>query len=148
MTRAEFEEICTYDELISLCCELDYDSDLYYKVHDRDSYDDYIEEEISDYRRNCTWEELRDWLNDLPESHYGYYYSDDGYGGWGELSDGDGMFSDLMDEVRDYMENYGLFDDEYIEEDDEDEYEEDPEPDESILSLFDDCRNQCVACGT
>ena len=135
MTREEFEGIEYFDDLMDFCSN--YDCDIYNEIYNENSYCDCIEEVIEDMLRYNTWEDVRDYLNNLPDTDYNYYRrTDDGWEGIDENSD----FDDIKNEVRDWAEEEEIFDEEDEEEDgqenDEPCYEvseceeEEPEPDE------------------
>lgn len=77
MRREDFyNDITMYEDLISLANETEY-FDLIYDIHDDDSYSNLISERIDDVAMEWTWEEIRDFLDELP---HGYdYYLDCGY---------------------------------------------------------------------
>lgn len=118
MRREDFyNDITMYEDLISLANETEY-FDLIYDIHDDDSYSNLISERIDDVVMEWTWEEVRDFLDELP---HGYdYYLDCGYCEYIGLADGDDVFSDKREELYEYMCENDLFDHE--EEDDSDEF--------------------------
>lgn len=139
MTRQEFiDDVTTWPELIEFCDdeECDYCDDIY----SDESYDSYVNDELSDMCRNESWQDVKEWLDGLPEG-YDYYikYND---GEWAGA--GDENFDSYKDDILEYMD-----DGEYWDEDEEEEalYEyHDPEDDIpveeediSVAELFTAC---------
>lgn len=121
MTRQEFvDEVCSWSDLIDFCSDnrLDFIDDIY----DETGRDDYINENLVDWARESTWDELYSILERIPTG-YEYYRYD--YGDWEGLDDSD--FDDLKQEVEEYCDRNGYFDDE---EEEEPEETEEPEEDE------------------
>ena len=135
MTREEFEGIENLSELLDFCNN--YDCDIYNEIFDDDDYHDCIDEEINDMVQRDSWEQIRDYLDELP---YGYdYYRQTEFDGWegiDEYSD----FDNIKNEVRDWAEEEEIFDEEDEQEDGQENdepcsevsefEEEEPEPDE------------------
>ena len=119
MTRREFEDdVCSFDDLIDLCSEEGCSecSDIY-------SYDDYntaVNEELEDRVSYDGWIEIRDWLDSLPTG-YDWYRKSEWDGSWKSLNDYDD-FDRYKENVRDWMDEYGRWDD-----DEEEAPYEDPE---------------------
>lgn len=132
MTRSEFiDEITRWWELIDFCrdvgCEVCED------VVSDDDLNGCIEDDIENSAHDgMSWEDIRDRLNDI-ETGYEYYLND-GYMIYNGLNDEED-FDEYKDEVLDWMDSYGDWDEEDTEDDDfvdeEDSYqeaEEDNEP--------------------
>ena len=134
MTREEFEEIEDFSELLDFCNN--YDCDIYNEIYDDDSYHDFIDEDIRDMVRWYSWEQIRNYLDELPYGYDYYRRTDDGWQGIDENSD----FDYMKDEVRDWAEEEEIFDEEDEQEDGQENdepcsevsecEEEEPEPDE------------------
>ena len=110
MTRQEFEDICTMGELMDLCsdegcwvCE-----DVYYE----DSYNDAVNEELSDRARNDCWTDVRDWLSELPDGYN--YYRRNYYGDWYGIDDYE--FDDYNNQVEEWMDENDRWEDDEEEE--------------------------------
>lgn len=150
MTRSEFiEGVTWFEDLIAFDSELGvYLCD---DIYDRDTMDDYINESLHDLVSECGgWEELRDYLYNIPEGS-DYYIRDD-YGEWSEA--GDYEFDLRKEEILEYCDDHDLWD----EEDDEEELAEatdsEEEVDEEPLPAFayppdsngDDAEEDTVLC--
>lgn len=124
MTRQDFiDNVNTYYDLVDFCQEIDYYVD---GIYSEDERDDLIYEEIIDMVRSCSWNEIKNYLDDMPEG-YDYYYKNE----WGEWI---GYDYDQIDEfkelVLDYADENDLFDRD-DEEDENDTADEEDEPEES-----------------
>lgn len=134
MTREEFEGIEYFDDLMAFCSN--YDCDIYNEIYDDACYHDFIDEDIRDMVRCSSWEQIRDYLDELPYGYDYYRRTDDGWEGINEYSD----FDEIKNEVRDWAEEEEIFDEEDEEEDGQENdepcsevfecEEEEPEPDE------------------
>lgn len=125
MTRAEFfENVTSWWDLKDFCS--DEQCDICDDIYDEESRDDYINECLIDWARNDSWTELLSRLEDIPTG-YDYYRYDD-YGEWEGLVDGD--FDEIRDEVAEWMDDNGYWDDDEEESDDEDEEPIDDEEEE------------------
>ena len=110
MTREEFlDGIYNLGRLYDFCT----DNDLYEYLEDlytEESYNQYINEDLSD--NSDSWQDVRDWLYNLPDG-YDFYYKND----WGEWigidgdNDGD-FFEDLKRDVYDACCDNDFFDEE------------------------------------
>lgn len=121
MTRQQFQdEVETWGELYDVASENDYYFD---DVYEEDSYNEWVDECIQDKIRHDNWEDVRDFLNDCPNTGYDFYVYDE-YDGTmkGRFSED---IDDLKEEFLDWADDRGIWDDE--EADDEDEEEEEPE---------------------
>ena len=113
MTRDEFNnDINTWSELYDVAGENDYcfGFDLYL---DGDEYNSAVIEDFRDYLNNAceSIDEARDVLESYPGCNFcAWIRSLDGE--WYGTDDGDSYFSDAKDELREYLEDEGLFDDE------------------------------------
>lgn len=125
MTRAEFfENVTSWWDLKDFCS--DEQCDICDDIYDEGGRDDYINECLIDWARNDSWTELLSRLEDIPTG-YDYYRYDD-YGEWEGLVDGD--FDEIRDEVAEWMDDNGYWDDDEEEADDEDEEPIDDEEEE------------------
>ena len=139
MTRDEFyEEVASWYDLINFCsdngCE-DFVSDIY----DEDARDEYINDCLVDWARSDTWTELYSRLEDIPT---GYEYYRNEYGDWEGLDDGD--FDDIREEVAEWCDRNGIWDEEEEDEPDEEDDEEDAveeyvDPEDTIPTEAEDC---------
>lgn len=141
MTRQEFiDEVNSFGDLIDFCNDNDcYECE---NVYYQDSFDDYINDCLSDWARNDGWRDLRDRLNDIPTG-YDWYDIENLCG----LDDDD--FDDYKDDVLSWADDHDVWDepdddDEVVDddfeigeaiEDDDDDYEE-PEDGCSFEELF------------
>lgn len=124
MTREEFQENvnCWYD-LREFCNE--YDCEVCSDIYSQDEMDEEIDNSIVDMAREATdWKDLLSKLEDIPTEDD--YYLRNGYGDFRELDDDD--FDCHKDDVFDWAENEGIFDEE--DEEDEESEEDIEEPDE------------------
>lgn len=123
MTRAGFfENVTSWWELKDFCGEQG--CSLCDNVYDDEARDDYIDENLVNWVRNDTWYDLRNRLDNL-DTGYDYWLLDD-YGDWTGLDDGD--FYNMKDEVAEWVDNYGDWDDDEEEADEEPFEEENEEP--------------------
>lgn len=119
MTRQEFEDnISNLDELYDFCSEHDiyeFFDDRY--IRDEDGLQEYISDYfINELFSNYSWQEIRDYLNDLNDIYNSYYwYCVEDFCPTGVSSNGR-VYEEIKDEVFDYAINHGLFDDEDDEE--------------------------------
>ena len=123
MTRNEFiDNVNDFDALMEVCNDWGYELDLYTSG----DYDSEVEDDVSN--RDCSWDDLRDYLNDLP---YGYeYYRRNGWLDYDGMDDDE--FQDYKDEVEEWMADNGYFDEEDEEDEDvADDYIEDDEEDDA-----------------
>lgn len=124
MTREEFQENvnCWYD-LREFCNE--YGCEVCDDIYSQDEMDEEIDNSIVDMAREATdWKVLLSQLEDIPTEDD--YYMRNGYGDFRELDDED--FDCHKDDVFDWAENEGIFDEE--DEEDEESEEDIEEPDE------------------
>ncbi len=134
MTRQEFIDNVTYwAELCDFC----YDENIGYcdDVFNEDSYNECIRCNLQDMTRGDFWQDIRDWLYELP-SGYDYYIQDD-HGDWRGADDDD--FDIKKGAIIQYMDDEGLWDED--EEEPEEYYDvEDETPiedeDISLAELF------------
>ena len=131
MTRNEFlESVVYWSELIDFCNDVgcSYCEDIF----DEDGMNDYINERLIDWAREDSWQDLHARLDDIP-SGYDYYLLDD-YGEWQGLGDSD--FDSYKDDVLEWMDSNGYWDEDDDEDelDDEDEapFEDEPVDDEFV----------------
>lgn len=130
MRRQDFiDDVTTWSELINFC--YDEDCDVCEDIYSEDARDEDIDNNLTDWARNHSWQELYDILDAIP-CGADYYYRDD-WGDWHEVSDA--MFDDRKQDVIDWMDDGGYWDDEVDEEDEEifDEIDEEfPEDEEDL----------------
>lgn len=127
MTRNEFlNGVNTWSELRNLCG--DYDYPIYTYVYSQYELDDYINEHLVDMARHASdWRDLLESLEAIPTG-VAYYIRDED-GDFLEADESD--FEYLKDEVFDWIEGNGLFEEEEdgeekpepLEEDSDDRYE-------------------------
>lgn len=107
MTRNEFLDIVTYDDLYNADYELGtYEFDNR-NIQSYDSVTDVLDETIRSW--TGAWWELRDYLDSFNENYY--WYDCDNYYGPAGLYDGDETFTDIRDEILRRADEEGLFDD-------------------------------------
>lgn len=119
MTRNEFlDTVNDWYELIEFCNDVgcSYCDDVY----SEESMNDDINERLTDWAQECTWQELYSRLDDIP-SGYDYYRCND-YGDWESLDDSD--FDDYKDDVLEWMDNNGYWDEDDDDFEDEDVFDE------------------------
>lgn len=132
MTRSEFlDNITEWYELKDFCN--DFDCDVCEDIYDDDDYDDCVDEDIRDAIADYSWRDIRDFLGNLP-SGYDYYRRNSAlnYDGLG-----DDDFEDYKEDVLEWGDDYGVWEDEeeeeYAEDDDFlDSQEEEPDEEESV----------------
>lgn len=129
MTRQEFiDDVQCWSELIDFCYEEG--CYVYEDVYTSDQRDDRIDEDVSEMMRHNSWRTILDTLQTY-DNQSGYeYYLLDGYGDWIGLDDDD--FTSYKDDVVDWMDNNGRWDDE----NDEDENIPTEAEDLSLDELF------------
>ena len=111
MTRSEFlDNITEWYELKDFCN--DFDCDVCEDIYDDDDYDDCVEEDIRDAIADYGWRDIRDFLGNLP-SGYDYYRRNStlDYDGLG-----DDDFEDYKEDVLEWGDDYGVWEDEEEEE--------------------------------
>lgn len=145
MTREEFlDNITDWWELIDFCS--DESCDICDNIYSSDARDEEINEyQLTDWARNNTWQNLYSLLENIPTG-YDYYRLDE-YGDWEALDDDD--FDDYKDDVLNWADDRGVFDEDDDEEDPADYgIEDDDEPDDedieepiSMFELFSDCQD-------
>lgn len=129
MIREEFiDDITTFDELYDFCYGEDIESLMEDYLNEENSEaSDWIEESISN--REGGWMDLRESLNELYDQYEGatWYYV-----GNGELEAcDDGCFESIKQEVLEYCDEHGIFD-----EDDDDEDSDEEEEVEEVTSTI------------
>lgn len=124
MTREEFQEnVNSWYDLREFCNE--YGCEVCSDIYSQDEMDEEIDNSIVDMAREATdWKDLLSKLEDIPTEDD--YYLKNGYGDFTELDDED--FDCHKDDVFDWAENEGIFDEE--DEEDEESEEDIEEPDE------------------
>lgn len=130
MTRSEFlDNITEWYELKDFCN--DFDCDVCEDIYDDDDYDDCVEEDIRDAIADYGWRDIRDFLGNLPGG-YDYYRRNStlDYDGLG-----DDDFEDYKEDVLEWGDDCGVWEDEeeYAEDDDFlGSQEEEPDEEESV----------------
>ena len=118
MTKEQFyDEVYDFGTLRSFCWDQGYD-EFVNDIMDESEYDTSVCEEIRDMTYNYGWDEVKNWLNELP-SGYDYYRKDDN-GEYEGLSDQ--YFNLIRDELEEQLDRNGFFDEDV---DDDDEVFED-----------------------
>lgn len=119
MTRREFEEdVTTWGELMCFVSDnslYNYAEEIYYS-------DDFESIIIEDIQEATCLDDVRRIINDAPDG-YDYYIRE--YYGWVGLSDGDGYFTDLKEDI---LRDFDIASDIWDEEEPEEEFEEIIEP--------------------
>ena len=111
MTRSEFlDNITEWYELKDFCN--DFDCDVCEDIYDDDDYDDCVEEDIRDAIADYGWRDIRDFLGNLPGG-YDYYRRNStlDYDGLG-----DDDFEDYKEDVLEWGDDCGVWEDEEEEE--------------------------------
>lgn len=140
MTKREFEnDITTISELVDFCSDEGYDLDIY----DEYSRDDWINEGLMDRARDMSWQDLLSELQDIPTG-YDYYRYDDGE--WSGVDDYD--FSDLKDEVEEWMDEWGRWDEEEPDEDEPEHYVYAPTAEDMLPPVETGCGFEDVLCSS
>lgn len=128
MYRQEFiDGVTSWSELVDFCNDegLDHCDDIY----SDEQKDDWVNEHLDDICEDATWQDVLCTLRSVPEG-YDYYLKDEDY--WMEfrgLSNDEDLFYHRKEEILEYMDEHGRW-----EEDDEDEIDED----DVFESPFDD----------
>ena len=136
MTREQFENIYNWSDLFEACNEIGYDAPCD-GIYDSYAYDDWANEQLVDWARDYSWQDLLSKLQDI-ESNSGYdtYIWDDYYCIYRPTDDDD--FVSAKDCLEDYMNHNDLWETEEEEPEAEEEEpvswepEEDPEDVEPI----------------
>lgn len=142
MYRQDFiDNITTWEQLIDFC--QDEDCEICDDIYSENERDDKIEENLIDIASCKYWDELRDWLNNIPVG-YEYYFQDD-CDDWQEADIY--IFEDRKEEVIRWMDNGGYWDDDSDEDKETGSIEEDEdlspvESDVSFGDLFLSCDNE------
>ena len=134
MTRSEFDDIEYFYELRNLCNDegCSYLDDYI----DGDDLDDYVDDDVSN--SGCGWKDILSYLRDIDDmGGYDFYRRD---GSFDYTGCGYDDLTELKNDVYEWMDSHGRFDDDEEDEDDEDYNETDdeyvysdpetPEPDE------------------
>lgn len=139
MTRQDFiDGITTWSELIDFC--YNEDCDICEDIIDSDEMDEEISDNLSEEARECSWRDIRDALNDITTGYS--YYRRDGSFDYVPMDDSD--FDSYKDDVIEWMDNGGYWDDEenYDDEPFYDEYSdfncEENEEDAEITAVEED----------
>lgn len=136
MTRQDFiDGVTTWGELLDFC--YNEDCDICEDIVDNDTMSEEIDEELYEVARERSWRDVRDLLNEI-NTDYDYYRRD---GGLSYIPLDDSDFDDYKDDVIEWMDNNGYWEDDEEDEEydgpfqydgdfapDDTEYEEDEEP--------------------
>lgn len=131
MTRQQFlDEVTTWYDLIDWCSDhrCSYCEDIY----SDEARDEYIDEDLVDMARNNNWYELKDILNGL-ETGYDYWRRDE-FGDWHGVDD---EFDEYFNDVLEWADENGEFDEEeeepvYYDDEDYDDEADEFEADTSV----------------
>lgn len=116
MTRAEFyENVTTWRDLKDFCD--DKQCSICDDIYDEESRDDWINECLVEWARCNSWIRLHSILEGIPTGYD--YYRYDNYGDWVGLDDGD--FDEFRDDVAEWMDYNGYWDEGEEANDDEEE---------------------------
>lgn len=126
MTRNEFlENVTSFYDLKDFCS--DEDCNLLEDVYDEEGRDDFINDCLMDWARDDSWQDLYNRLDSIPTGYDWYRYDD--YGDWCSLDDED--FEEYKNDVLEWADNNGVWDDDEEDTDENGDYFEDkPEDDE------------------
>lgn len=126
MTRNEFlENVTSFYDLKDFCN--DEDCNLLEDVYDEEGRDDFINDCLMDWARDDSWQDLYNRLDSIPTGYDWYRYDD--YGDWCSLDDED--FEEYKNDVLEWADNNGVWDDDEEDTDEDGDYfEDEPEDDE------------------
>ena len=126
MTRNEFlENVTSFYDLKDFCN--DEDCNLLEDVYDEEGRDDFINDCLMDWARDDSWQDLYNRLDNIPTGYDWYRYDD--YGDWCSLDDED--FEEYKNDVLEWADNNGVWDDDEEDTDEDgDNFEDEPEDDE------------------
>lgn len=131
MTRQQFIETVTQWWELKEVCE-DHGCPVCDEVYDEEGMDNEINYSVSEYAGDYSWYDLRDKLDDIPSGYDAYHAS--GSFDWEGLTPED--FDDYKNDVLDWMDDNGYWDEEEPEEEPRQPYEN-PFDDEEELPLED-----------
>lgn len=119
MTRREFiDTVNDFYDLVSFCNENG--CDMCEDIYDDDERDGMIDEDIRDAVGYDSWRDIRDWLSSIPTGYDLYIrHSSFDYDGV------DNDFEDYKNDVLDWADSEGVWDDDEEDEDIEEDYEDD-----------------------
>lgn len=125
MRRDEFiDNVTSWYELVDFCQEegLSFCDELY----GEDSFNEWIEDNLVSWAHDYSWQDLMSMLEGY-DSICGadYYIWDDYSGGYRRAEDSD--FDEIKDNVIEFMDSDGRWDDDYEEEEEESEQDQDPD---------------------
>ena len=113
MTRQEFiVDICDFDQLRDFADTFNYEFD---DVYTQEQYDSEIDDWVSE--DNLSWQDLRDYLTNLPDGYD--FYTRDRWGDW------EGRHSDDIDDLKAAFLNWADGEDDVFDPEEEEEDEED-----------------------
>lgn len=133
MRQSEYDEaISDWDELISYAGEVEYWD---FDIRDHEEASSLIDDEISDYIRHHSWEDLRDELNNIDLTN-GEYFEWRGAFDFVDVTD---FFDDYKEALHEYCDLHHKWDDEDDDDEEHDEYDEDEdkldENEDDVFSL-------------
>lgn len=130
MTRTEFNEIDTWNDLMNFLYEENLVDEYAEGIYCEETRDEILEDYLRD--SNMTWRDLYRFLSDVPEG-YDYYNCYDYVEGVG-LEDGDADFEYIRDRI---LADFDGFEDEELDEiEEEEEIEEDDYESHNIADLI------------
>lgn len=120
MTRQEFiENVTSWWDLIDFC--RDEGSSICDSIYDEEGRDDFVNDRLSDWTREYSWQEVLGFLDQIPTG-YDYYRYDDYYDEWEGLDNDD--FYAYKDDVLEWADDHNIWDEEDEDEEGQFEYEE------------------------
>lgn len=120
MNRQEFiDTVTTWGELVSFCTDegIDFCDDIY----SDDDLDSYIDAHLNELCDDECWQDVRDILYDIPQGYDYYQRVEYTYMEFTGLSDEDDEFRVRKDDILEYMDTNGLWDDTDDEDNDDEE---------------------------
>ena len=134
MTREEFNDITTVEELVDTAADVGCD-DVQEKIYSSDARDDILDERMADCVGDFTWREMLGVLNGWEDDGgYDWYIYDD-WGDFRPLTDGDNDFENLKEDLYDFMSENECFEDD---EEFDEEFVEEVEIEETMDEWTDD----------
>lgn len=99
MTEKEFRKtIQAWDDFIEFCNDNEFYNEID-SIYDAEAADRYVDERVRDMLHDNSWEEIRDYLNNLPESFtWGEYYRLSDYDEFDVLNS-----NDLEERIEDFI---------------------------------------------
>ena len=125
MRRQEFiDEVTTWRDLVEFCSNegIDFLDDVY----DDEQKDEYVDEHLDDICSGNTWQDVYSILGSIPEGYDYYLKDEDAWMEFRGLSEGEALFYRRKDEIVEYYDENGYWEDDDEEEIDEDDVFESP----------------------